>query len=176
MKVSILGTDSLDQISRRASLSKRAFGSFIEEVGRLLAKKGVQIIIVPDSEIALEIARAYKENNGRRVIGLVPSADEKFEKKHRHYLDLIDRKVEYSTWFNAIRHIVSMSDYSIVMGLSSPAISEIQRFKYLLLFFSIKTKLLVFKNTLSKKIPKAIEEELPIIYVTSIKDLEKFIG
>ncbi|MEW6295295.1 MAG: hypothetical protein AB1467_03285 [Candidatus Diapherotrites archaeon] len=176
MRVSVLGTGDITKIPRHTKIKERELRELIKGTAELIARKGHELVIVPDKGIPSEVARIYKEKGGRKVYGLVPVKDKKFGVKHlKPFLYLVDERIELDHWYDVDGEIAAAGKLCIVFGLSPGVIREIAVLKYHYKYLKCKTKVLWFKNTLSRKIPEEIEEEIPITYIPSVKELEKFL-
>jgi len=176
MKISILGTGDLTKIPRHTKIKEKELRKLIECTAELIARKGHELVIVPDKGIPAEIARIYKEKGGKKVYGLIPVKDTKYGIEHlKPFLHLVDERIELDHWYDVDGEIAAAGKVCIVFGLSPGIIREVAVLKYHFKYLKCKTKVLWFKNTLSQKIPKEIEEEIPITYISSVKELEKFL-
>lgn len=175
MKISILGAGDRDKILRHAGLSEPELDSIIREVGALLAKLGAEIVIVPARGIPYEVAKAYKEAGGKKVIGLVPRDDKRYGIKHiEEYLQIADEEVNIGSWYDLNGEIASYGDAAICIGLSPGAMLDICFMKYHQKYLGSKTRLIIFKNTVSEKLPPELEEDLKgMVYIASVQELEK---
>ena len=141
-----------------------------------MAKKGHEIVIIPDKGIPAEVAKIYKENKGKKIYGVVPSKDKKFGTRHiEPYLYLLDEKIEVDSWYDADGEIAAQGDIDIIIGMSPGIMREFTVLKYHKKYLGNKTKVIWFKNTLNEPIQKEIEEEIPITYINSIEELEKLL-
>ncbi len=176
MKISILGTGDLTKIPRFTKISEKELKKFITDLGKLIAQKGHELVIIPDRGIPIEVAKAYKQNKGKKLYGIVPRKDKKFGTKHiRPYLNLIDESIEVDSWYDANGEIAASGDVCIVIGMSPGIMAEIALLKYHYRYFKSKTRLVIFRNTISSPIPKEIEEEISITYINSVEELENII-
>ncbi len=176
MRVSILGTGDLTKIPRFTSITKEGLEKLIQDIAKLIAKKGHEIIIIPDRGIHFEIAKIYKENGGKKVYGVVPTKDKIYGIKHiEPYLPLIDERIEVDSWYDADGEIAAQGDMCIIVGISPGIMRAFTVLKYHRRYLDNKTKVIWFKNTLTSPIPKEIEEEIPITYINSVEELEKLL-
>ncbi len=176
MRISILGTGDLTKIPRFTSITKGELENLVSDIAKVIAKKGHEIVIIPDRGIPTEVAKIYKQNGGKKVYGVVPTKDKKYGIRHiQPYLPLIDEKIEVDSWYDADGEIASQGDVCVIVGMSPGIMREFTVLKYHKRYLNNKTKVIWFKNTLSSPIPKEIEEEIPITYVNSVKELEKLI-
>lgn len=176
MRVSVLGTGDLTKVPRHTKISEEELKQLINDLGKLIAQKGHEIVVIPDRGIPVEVVKAYKENSGKKVYGIVPTKDKKYGTKHiEPYLKLIDDKIEVDSWYDANGEIAASGDVCIVIGMSLGIIVEVALLKYHYRYLKSKTKLIIFKNTLSTPIPQEIAEEIPITYINSLEELKQFL-
>lgn len=168
-----MGTGDLTKIPRFTKVSKEKLEEIIRGLGKLIAEKGHELVIIPDRGIPSEVAKIYKESGGKKVCGVVPTKDKKYGIAHiRPYLHLLDKRIEVDSWYDADGEVAGAGDVCIVVGMSPGIMREVTVLKYHYRYLNSKTKLIWFKNTISSPIPKEIEEEIPIKYVTSVRELE----
>jgi hypothetical protein len=176
MKISLLGTGDLSKISRYTSMPESELAVLIEQISKLLAKSKHELVIIPNKGIPLEIAKIYKQEGGKKVMGVVPIRDKDYGLGHiEEFLSLIDERIEVDSWYDADGKVAALGDICLVTGLSAGVMRALTALKFHQKYRNNKTKLIVFKNTISAKIQKEIEEEIPIIYINSIEELKKII-
>jgi len=177
MKATIIGSGDITKISRFASISEKEVKQLVNDVGVLLAKKGVELIILPSRGIPYEIAKVYKENHGKKIIGLVPKSDTRYGINHiKQYLDIADEQIDIGNWYTLNGEIAAAGNICICIGLSPGVMTEIAMLKYHYKYLNSKTKVVIFENTISQKLQKEIEEDLKDThYIKSIKELEQFL-
>lgn len=176
MKISILGTGDLSKISKHTNLSGSEIQRLIEQIANLLAKKGHELVIIPNRGIPLEIAKIYKQQTGKKVYGVVPTKDKDYGLNHiKEFLPLIDEKIEVDSWYDADGKVAAFGDICISIGISPGVMRALTALKFHYKYKGCKTKLIIFENTLSSQIHKEIQEEIPISYINTIKELEKFL-
>ena len=132
---------------------------------------------MPAKGVAYEIAKVYKENNGKKIIGLIPKDDKRYGIKHiKDYFSIVDEKVNIGDWYSLNGEIAGYSDYAIVIGFSCGVLSEIAISKYHFKFLDSDTKLIIFENTISARLHKEMEVDLKnLTYVNSIEELKEII-
>lgn len=178
MRISILGAGDITKIHRFSGISEKELKKLIQELGELLAKRGDELIIVPARGIPYEVAKIYKENGGKQVIGVIPKDDKEYGIMHiKDYLHISDKDVNIGDWYDLNGRIASLGDYAICIGMSGGAMCDVCMLKYHYKYKNNKTKLIIFENTLSVKLPKEIEEDLKgnLIYIDSIDELIKIL-
>jgi hypothetical protein len=177
MRVTVLGTGDLTKIPRFTDISKEQLEELIQKIAKLLAEKGHEVVIIPDRGVPLEIAKLYKEQKGKKVLGVVPTKDKKYGTRHiEPNFPILDEKIEVDSWYDADGEIAAQGDVCIVIGISPGIMREIAVLKYHYRYLKSKTKLVWFKNTISSPIAKEIEEEIPINYITSVEELGKILS
>lgn len=178
MKVTILGAGDISKIHRYSKLSELEVKTLIEDLGKFLAQKKVDLVIVPARGIPYEVAKVYKANNGPKVIGVIPREDKEYGIMHiQEYMHISDEEINIGNWYDLNGKIASLSDYAICIGISGGAICDISMLKYHYKYKGSKTKLIIFKNTLSKKLPKEIEEDLGdnLKYINKVSQLKRIL-
>lgn len=60
----------------------------VKEIAKMLQEAEVEIVLLPDRGISFEVAKRYKEFNGKKVYGTVPLSDKDFGISHlKPYID-----------------------------------------------------------------------------------------
>ena len=178
MKVSILGAGDISNVHRYSGTSKDELKKLVEDLGKFLARKNVEIVIVPAKGIPYEVAKIYKENKGKKVIGLFPKEDKRYGIMHiKDYLHIMDEGINIGNWYDLNGEIAGYGDVAICIGMSGGAMCDICMLKYHHKYLKNKTKLIIFKNTISDgKLPKEIEEDIKYLdYVKKVEELDNFI-
>ena len=176
MRVSVLGTGDMTKIPRMVGLPESEVKKIIVKVGVLLAVKGHELVIIPDRGVPIEIAKVYKDNGGKQLLGIVPTKDTQYGTTFiEGNLSLLDKQLEVDHWYDADGEIAAAGDVCIVIGMSPGIMREVCVLKYHYRYLNSKTKVVWFKNTLSAPLPKEIAEEIPITYVESVEELERFL-
>lgn len=178
MKVSILGAGDITKIHRFSNLKESEIKKLIQDLGKFLARKDVELVIVPARGIPYEIAKVYKKYNGKKVIGAIPKDDKEYGIMHiQEYLHIADEQFNIGDWYDLNGRIAAQGNISICLGLSGGTICDIAMLKYHYKYLNSKTQLYIFENTISEKLPKELEEDLKsnLHYINSVKDLKKII-
>jgi hypothetical protein len=177
MKVTIIGTGDLEIISKHTKTSELELKKLLEDSAKLLVEKGAEIIILPARGVPYEFAKIYKKLGGKKVYGVIPTKCPFYGKYTMKiigdYLDVIDEKIEFDSWYDADGNIATLGDYTLCFGLSAGVLVEISSMKYALLYRGKKTKLLIFENTISKRLHKEAEESIKPIYISTIEELRE---
>lgn len=176
MRISILGAGDVTKISRFTGMSEAELNNLIEEIAQLLIDKGLEIVIIPNRGIPLEIAKKYKEKGGKKILGVVPTQDKDYGLAHiEEFIEIPDDRIDVDSWYDADGKIASEGDICLTIGMSPGVMRALTALKFHQKYKGNKTKLIVFKNTLSKEIHEEIAEEIPITYVESLEQLKELI-
>ena len=177
MKIVILGSGDSSKIWRNTNLTEKKIKDLVHSVGKLLAEKDAELVILPARGIPYSIAKAYKKNNGKKIIGLVPSKDKRYGIKHiKKYLGIEDKREKVKDWYNLNGEIAAKGDYCLVIGMSPGVMTEICMLKYHYKYLRSDTKLIIFRNTISEPLPKEIEEDLKKVnYIYSADELAELL-
>lgn len=177
MKITIIGAGETDLINKNAGVGKEKLKKLLEDAAKLLVKKNSEIIILPARGVPYEFAKLYKKFGGKKVIGLVPTKCPFYGEYTMNiigdYLNIIDEKKDFDSWYDVDGNIATLGDFTICFGLSAGVMAEVSLMKYNLKYKKRKTKLIIFENTLSKKLHKEVEVDVNPIYVSSVDELEK---
>lgn len=176
MKVSILGAHDISKIIRNSKISEKELEELLENLGKFFAENGDELIIIPVPGVIYKIAKAYKKYKGKKIIGLVPSKDKRYGIEHiKETIPVADEIKEIDSWYDANGEIVALGDICVCVGFSGGVMTEISFLKYHKKYFNNKTKLIIFENTVSKRLHKEIEEDLKkdLYYVNSFEEFER---
>lgn len=173
MKTSVLGPGDISKVK----LPKNKALKLIDDIGKVLAEKKSEVFALPSRGVPLEIAKAYKKHGGKKFIGVVPSKDRRYGIKHiKKYFGKEDKKLNIGSWYDLNGEIASLGDYCVVFGISPGVMAEICMMKYHYKFFNSKTKLIIFKNSISAPMQKEITADLKkIYYISTIQQLKKIL-
>jgi len=177
MRASLLGPGDADRIVKYGKLTKKELDHLIKQVGALLARKGVEIILVPAKGIGYLIAQEYKKNKGKKIIGAVPRDDKEYGLAHiEKYLPIMDEEINIGDWYDLNGRIASLSDIALCIGLGCGTMCDMAMLKYQYKYNNSKTKLVIFENSISSRLHKEIEADLKNIhYINSLEELEQII-
>ena len=175
MKITIIGSGDLEKIEKFGKVSKNNLIELLEDVAKLLVNLNCEIIILPAQGIPYEFAKLYKKFGGKKVNGVIPVKcnfyGEYTDKIIGSYLDIIDEKIEFDSWYDVDGNIATLGDATICFGLSSGVMAEISLMKYNLLYKKRKTKLFIFENIISNRLAKEIEVDINLDYVSGVDEL-----
>jgi len=175
MKASILGSGDISKIHRFSKLSEKEVKQLIHDLGKFLAENKYEIVIVPARGIPYEVAKIYKKYRGKKVIGAIPKDDKEYGIMHiEEYRNISDKEINIGDWYDLNGRIAAQGDISICIGLSGGALCDIAMLKYHYKYLNKKTKLFIFKNTISSKLHPELEEDLKgnLFYINSIEELK----
>lgn len=179
MRVTIIGTGNINIIHENTKIDKKELQKLLGDTAKLLVELGAEIIILPVRGIPYEFAKLYKKLGGKKVIGVIPANCPFYGgytmKIIGDYLDVIDEKIEFDSWYDVDGNIATLGDFTICFGFSAGIMAEISAMKYNLMYKRKKTKLIIFENTISKKLHKEVEVDIKPIYVGSVKELKKIL-
>jgi hypothetical protein len=168
VRVGIIGPTSIEVTSRAARRDPAACESAARAAGEGLAKRGCELVLVPDRGVALLAAQAYRAAGGQRLIGIIPHGGTPTQaattrcEDHRH---LCHDTVEDLSWTGQHERICQLSDVLLCIGLSCGTLSEIAWTKWV-----GDTPVLILRSTVSG-IPPEMAAETDLHWV---EDLETF--
>lgn len=176
MKIGIIGSGNIDIINKYSKTNKKNLNKLLKDSAKLLANIGAEIIILPARGIPYEFAKLYKKYNGKKVWGIIPSKCPFYGKYTKNiigdYLGIIDEKINFNSWYDVDGNIATLGDYTLCFGLSAGVMAEISEMKYNLMYKKRKTKLIIFKNTISNKLHKEVEIDVKPVYINSLNELK----
>ena len=174
MKVSFIST-SEEKVIKNSGISEKELNELLENLGKFFAENGDELVVIPVHGIIQKIANIYKKNNGEKIIGLIPLKDKRCGIEHeKENFSVADEIKEMNSWYDSNGEIAAMGDICVCIGLSGGVLTEIGFLKYHKKFFNNKTKLIIFENTVSKRLHKEIEGELKkdLYYVKSFEEFK----
>jgi len=179
VRIGIIGTGDIDIIHRYTKTSKKKLEKLLEDVAKLVADLRAEIIILPARGIPYEFAKLYKKFGGKKVYGLIPAKCPFYNKKTKYiigaYLDVIDKKINFNSWYDVDGNIATLGDYTLCFGLSAGTLAEISLMKHNLLYKKRKTKLIIFENTISRRLHEEVEEDIKPVYIRSVHELKRIL-
>jgi|FLOH01.1.fsa_nt_gi predicted Rossmann-fold nucleotide-binding protein len=160
MKVGIIGPTRIDKFCEVTTYDKTEYTYFLHELGVLLAKKGLEIMITPSYTSAPGfVAQVYRDFKGKKVWGLIPEDDTEFGWFDLDFT-LADEKINCGTWRNQPESFCQEADIFICVGLSTGTMIELCYSKW----FKMK-KVFILTDFLSSKLHPEIEKDLDIEYI-----------
>lgn len=128
MKVAIIGPTDVPKVASAAGLEAKAYRRYVTEAAAELARRGHELVVVPDRGIGLWAAEVYRQAGGPKVIGLIPGSGTDIEEetsecqKHRH---LCDVAIDDLTWPEQFPRICQLAEIMLCIGLSCGTMGEI---------------------------------------------------
>lgn len=120
-RISLIGPGDIEfHYKEFLGLGESALKSHLKGIAQSLANSNVEIELLPDRGVSIEIAKLYKQKNGRRVIGAVPKSDKTFGIKHlKKY---INEKIDEKFLFDEIIDTNDWFKHDLIKGLLGNAI------------------------------------------------------
>ena len=178
LKIGIIGPTNLQKLSK---LTLKPVGFFLrkaKDIGKILAESGAELWLNSDKGMLVGVARAYRKNNGKKIVILWPRKGEPWPNEHaspyRRYADEIRKELN---WFWTNYNVVALPEICICLGLSAGTLSELAYIKwnYQLKRGNLK-KLVAVKELLRDgKLPPEIEFDIKgiVIYINKVEELRK---
>lgn len=154
--IGVLGPTNVDAVAAAADLPVDVYVDTARAVGRLLARRGMSIAIVPDRGVALHATEAYRAAHGPRTIGLLPHSGvcaEGAAEAVRSNAALCDEVRGDFSWFEQHHAIGELSDVLVAIGLSCGTLAEIAWTKW-----GGRTPVAVLEGTTSGVPPEIVAE------------------
>lgn len=176
VKVSLLGTSQISNITG-SGVTKEELERLIGKIAEVLAENAEEVFAVPDDGVFFDLALKYKDKGGKKFTSVVPSGDKKYGIEHlQDNLGKSDERREVEDWYTLNGEIAAMGDVAIVIGYSGGVFSDLSFLKYHKKFFDDRTKVVIFENTVSQRLPEELEDDIGCVtYITSSQDLEEII-
>ena len=167
--IGLIGPTNLQRISQASGIPEERYCDAAYGAGRVIARMGAILTIVPDRGVAVSGMRGYQEARGLWTVGLVPSGGPSDAVATPNCLENsvnCDEVIGGFTWHHQHAFICEFSNLLICIGLSCGTIAEIAWTKW------VKgPKVLVMRQTLTA-IPKEILAEIDVDFVDTIAELE----
>ncbi len=140
MRISLIGPGDIEfHYHKILRIPEAKFESELEKIAQVLADSECEIELLPDKGISLEIAKLYRQKNGKRIIGTVPQADKTFGIKHLEpYINetingklLFDEIIDTENWFKHDLIKGLLGDAILYLGASPGTNGELNYAIYL---------------------------------------------
>lgn len=133
------------------------------DVSEILTKKKYSVLLNPTSGSTVEFfGKEFKMQSGK-IKGIVfDDNSEGYPKQNRN---ICDDFLHCSTWENQPRDLVRNSQHLIVLGFSIGTTWEMCMPKFY--WTDKQSKIFIIKEALKERLPRYMEELLPIVYVTA---------
>lgn len=173
LKSLIIGPTDKTKVLRYGSILPENYGLYTKEIGRVLAKNISQLSIIPDEGIPLDLAKAYKRFGGKKVVGNIPKEGYKNIEQYFQFCDEIE---ELNGGWTTLNTCLSLKNDLIIGAWLSPGtIVEIAYTKYHNKYLGKKIPILFDKRTISRELPKELEEEVFLTYFKSADQLDELL-
>ncbi|MCK5613283.1 hypothetical protein KAR91_66030 [Candidatus Pacearchaeota archaeon] len=142
--------------------SKLRDKTLILEASRIIAEKGVEIVMTPDKgdfSTGECFALEYSKNNGKKIYEVIPEDDEEFGSGWLN--KELGEIINCGTWRNQPEKLNEECDAFLCLGYSAGALIEICYSKW----FN-KKSVYILKELINSELPKEIEESLDLKYVS----------
>src|SRR3989339_399762 len=101
MRLSLIGPGDVDfHFKEILNMKKDKFENEIRAIAKAIADSGAEIEILPDKGISFQIAKSYKQQNGKKLIAAIPKSDKTFGIDHLK--QFIDEKINNKPLFDEI--------------------------------------------------------------------------
>jgi hypothetical protein len=127
MKVAIIGPTDVPKVASAAGLEAEAYRRCVTEAAAELARRGHELVVVPDRGIGLWAAKVYRQAGGPKLIGLIPSGGTGIQEEtnecqqHRHLCDVV---IDDLTWPEQFPRICQLAEVMLCIGLSCGTMGE----------------------------------------------------
>ncbi len=138
LRASLIGPGDIDfHFTEILKIPREKFEKELKQIAEAL--KETEIGFLPDKGICLEIAKQYKKQNGKKVVGYAPISDERYGTGHlekymkteiegeKLFLKFIDTK----DWRDQYRMIGLLGDFVLYLGTSPGTETELNYATYL---------------------------------------------
>jgi len=146
------------------------FRAISEQIGEILAKKDLSIVINPDigkgKATCKIVSQSYKNSGGKNVIGIIPSNDQRWGSKTLD-LSICDSIIKCNNWGDVPIYIINKSDIILIIGLSPGTMIELCWGKW------IYKPFLLFKPLISA-IPVEISKFVDIKDIYDVNELFEY--
>lgn len=108
MRLSLIGPGDIEfHYQTLLGINKKKLQAEIDSLAKVLVEADVELELLPDKGISIELAKSYKLQGGRRVVGSVPKSDktfgiehlEKFIKTEVNGKPLFEEIIDSGDWF-----------------------------------------------------------------------------
>jgi len=177
LKVGIIGPTNLRKLSKLTKKPVKFFLGRAEKIGELLAEAGCELWVNSDRGMVENVARSYKQNNGKKLVILYPGKAEPWPNKHaRPYKKNADVLRKEPNWFWANYNVTALPDLCICAGLSAGTLSELAYIKwnYQLKRGNLKRLIAIKELLRDRKLPPEIEVDVKkiLVYINKAEELK----
>lgn len=180
LKVGIIGPTDIKKLSKITKKPTKFFLERAKKIGEILAFFDIELWINSDRGMAINIAKFYKKQKGKKVVILYPTKPQPWPKKHaRPYLKYADKIEKELNWFWVNYNVVSLPEICICVGLSAGTLSELAYIKWNCQLKRGKLKKLIAIRELlrEEQLPPEIEFNVKeiLIYLKKVEELKVFL-
>lgn len=180
LKVGIIGPTNILKLSQLTGKSTEFLLEKAKIIGQILAEKDCELWVNSDKGMLVAIARAYKDNSGKKCVVLYPSKGEPWPKEHTvPYIKNADELRKEPNWFWSNYNVTTMPEICICVGLSAGTLSELAYIKWNHQFKCGNLKKLIGIKELLRGgiLPPEIEVDIEEIvqYVNTAEELGDFL-
>ncbi len=162
LRISLVGAGDIKfHYFKLLSIPQEQFNQQVAQIAKILAKSGLEIVLLPDRGVSFEVAKKYKEQGGKKVYGTVPLSDHDFGIKHlQSYLEsevdgqkIFDETIDTGTWYKQdLTHCI-FGDVVLMLGNSLGSLGELSYGYYLYkLFAGEKPEVSVMKKKIHPEV------------------------
>ncbi|MDP3093804.1 MAG: hypothetical protein Q8N16_03500 [bacterium] len=178
MKIGIIGPINLQKLSKLTLRPADFFVRKAKNIGKILAESGSELWVNSDKGMLAGVARAYRKNNGKKLVILWPRKAEPWPNDHASpYIKYADEIRKELNWFWTNYNVVALPDICICLGLSAGVLSELAYIKWNYQFKRGNLKKLVVIKELLRggKLPPEIEFDIKgvVTYINKAEELGK---
>jgi len=166
--VGLIGPTNLKRISAASGIPEEHYSVTAYAVGRVIARSGAALAVVPDRGVALLGMRGYQDAEGPWVVGLTPSGGPSESVATANCFDNAahcNEIVSGFTWHHQHARICEMCTLLVCVGLSCGTLAEIAWTKWV-----GGPRILAMRDTFTA-LPKEILAETNVAFVESCDDL-----
>jgi len=176
LKLMVIGPSDINKIFLSTNLPKNRYNSILHSLAKYFSKICSELYIIPDNGVFLDFAVIFKKYN-KNVFAYLPKKEElKYDvlmtNVIKHKLTPIFTN---NTWLYLNNVPIRNVDIVLCLGYSTGVLIEIGNIKIARVWYKKNIKLLVDLRFVSKKLPKELLLDLPIIYLNSISDTKKML-
>lgn len=165
MRVGVIG-DNIHAACKALKFKQENHYLILREIAEFLAEMSHDIIVIPELGSVPEfIAEVYRENDGNKVIGVVPMQDRGLEELNSR---LCDEMVNCRKWSNCSETLIEKSEILIALSLGPRAMMNICTTKW------HPKVLYIVEDLITQRIPLEVQNQLNLKYIKK-KELEKIL-
>jgi len=166
--VGLIGPTNLQRISTASGISEAHYRDTAYAVGKVIARAGASLAVVPDRGVALLGMQGYRDAEGPWIVGLTPSGGPSESVATGNCLSnaaQCDEIISGFTWHHQHARICEMCTLLVCVGLSCGTLAEIAWTKWV-----GGPRILAMRNTLTA-LPREILAETNVVFAESVQDL-----